>query len=495
LEALLTSLVAVEKSSAELTELQETARRLGFDAIEEKASERLAAISNDPVDKMRLTLTYARLLEAKKDLAGAARVVDTLYRDHPLILGVLRGAVDLHVRNHQPDQAIDILLDAAKHARQDLAADFTLESARVATAAAQFDRARALLNGLLATDPLKPEYLAAMADTYLEGKDDSGFRDYQLATIRVLKQSQLTAAQRMERITGICRALIPVLDRLKDTAGAVDQYIEVVNNYPEDEALTREAAGYALGHAQMPRLAAFYRKTITDAPRDYRWPIVLGRIETVNEDYPAAIADYDRALQARPDRADVLQAKARLEERLMRFDTAIQSYNRLYQLTYRDPQWMIKVAEFQARSGQNAAAVEALKTAIIGARTETADADFAIADQLNTWHILPDAVTFAERGAHVAGADFWKSSGNALIYTRILTSARRMDAVLARLGSVEATDQQVTQAAGRIVHETYTPEEKARLEQTLTSRAARMPRLARDTTLLPLVEAAGCTNP
>jgi hypothetical protein len=48
----------------------------------------------------------------------------------------------------------------------------------------------------------------------------------------------------------------------------------------------------------------------------------------------------------------VLEAKGRLEERLMRFDDAIKSYSRLYELAYRDPQWLIKVAELRARSGQ-----------------------------------------------------------------------------------------------------------------------------------------------
>src|SRR5262249_37826664 len=152
----------------------------------------------------------------------------------------------------------------------------------------------------------------------------------------------------------------------------------VVNRYPEDEALTREAATYAGAHGETMRLIAFYRKTINDAPLDYRWPIVLGRIETVAEDYPAAIADYERGIKARPDRADVIEAKARLEERLMRFEDAIKSYSRLYELAYRDPQWLIKVAGLQARSGRGSEAVSALRTAIIGARTESAGADFEI---------------------------------------------------------------------------------------------------------------------
>jgi Flp pilus assembly protein TadD len=494
LEALLQTRVDIEKSSTALAQLQENARRLGFDAIEERASERLAAITNDPVDKMRLTLAHARLLESKKDIAGAARVADALYRDHPLILGVVRGAVDFHVRNHQPAEAIEILLDASKHARADLAADFTLESARISTDAGQFDRARTLLAGLLAADPLHAEYLTAMADTYLQAKDDPGFRDYQIATIQRLKQSHLTPAERIERIATVRRSLIPALDRLKESAGAVDQYIEVVDSFPEDEALTKEAAAYAVAHGQAARMVAFYRKTIAEAPLDYRWPIVLARIETVAEDYPAAIADYERGIKARPDRADLLQAKGRLEERLMRFDDAIKSYSRLYELAYRDPQWLVKVAELRARTGQNAEAVTALKTAIIGARTETADADFEIAQRLESWHILPDAAAFADRGANLSGSDLFKDTGNAVIYARIMARMRRADTILSRLGVDTPSLQPVTQAVGSVIDETYTPEEKTRFEQALNSRAAGVPRPARDATLLPLVEAAGLVD-
>lgn len=494
LETLLQARVGSEKSFAELSELQETARRLGFEMVEKRASERLAAITSDPADNMRLTLAHARLLESKKDIAGGARVVDALYHDHPLILGVVRGAVDFHIRNHQPSEAIDILLDAAKRARADLAAQFTLESARIATGAGQFDRARTLLTGLLSADALRAEYLTAVADTYLQAKDDRGFRDYQLATIQRLKQSPLTPTQRVERIATLRRSLIPALDRLQDFAGAVDQYTAVVNSYPEDEALTKEAAAYAVAHGQAPRLVAFYRKTIAEAPLDYRWPVILGRIETVTEDYPAAIADYERGIKARPDRADLLEAKGRLEERLMRFDDAIKSYGHLYELAYRDPQWLIKVAELQARSGRTAEAVNAVKTAIIGARSETAGADFAIAERLESWHILPSAVAFAERGANRAGSDLFTESNHAVIYARIMARARRMEAVLSRMGSNPATDQQVGEATGRIVDETYTPEEKIRFEQALISRAAGAAPAAREPTLLPLAQSAGLVD-
>jgi tetratricopeptide (TPR) repeat protein len=443
---------------------------------------------------MRLTLASARLLESKKDIAGAARVMDALYRDHPLILGVLRGAVDFHVRNHQPAEAIGLLLDASKRARADLAAQFTLEAARIATDAGEFDRARTMLGNLMAADPFRAEYLTAMADTWLRAHDDAGFRDYQLATIQRLKQSPLTPAERLERIATLRRSLIPALDRLKDYAGAVDQYIEVVNRYPEDEGLTREAAVYAVAHREAARLIAFYRKTTNDAPLDYRWPIVLGRIETVTEDYPAAIADYERGIKARPDRADALEAKARLEERLMRFDDAIKSYSRLYELAYRDPRWLIKVAELQARTGRGSEAVGSLRTAIIGARTETAGADFEIAEHLDSWGLWSNAVVFAERGAGLAGADLFKNYDNAMTYSRNMARARRMDAALAHIGGDPSIAQSVSGAVGGIIASTYTPEEKLRLEQMLSTEAARAGSGIRDGILLPLASSAGLVD-
>jgi len=39
----------------------------------------------------------------------------------------------------------------------------------------------------------------------------------------------------------------------------------------------------------------------------------------------------------------------------MRFDDALRSYTKLYELTYRDPQWMRKAAEIHARRGETEA--------------------------------------------------------------------------------------------------------------------------------------------
>jgi len=75
-----------------------------------------------------------------------------------------------------------------------------------------------------------------------------------------------------------------------------------------------------------------------------------------------------------------------------------------YDLTYRDPQWLIKTAELHARQGRPADSVAALRTAVIGARSETADADFEIAERLESWRILTDAVQARREAAWFGSA-------------------------------------------------------------------------------------------
>ena len=96
---------------------------------------------------------------------------------------------------------------------------------------------------------------------------------------------------------------------------------------------------------------------------------------------------------------------------------------------------------------------------------------------------------FAERGARLARDGLFKERGDALVYARVMAHARRLEAVISRLGTNSGMDQQIQQVAGRIVAETYTPEEKLRLEQALNAEGARRG-AARDSVLLPLVASA-----
>ena len=147
-------------------------------------------------------------------------------------------------------------------------------------------------------------------------------------------------------------------------------------------------------------------------------------------DLPAAIDAYAHAIAIRKDRADLYTAKASLEETLQRFDEAVADYQRLYQLTYKDPQWMLSIARVRARQGRATDAADALKTAYLSGPKQAPDDFFRVATQLEQWNFLDDAARFAEQGRTAAGDHFLAadipgvSSDNASTYARILTRQR-----------------------------------------------------------------------
>ena len=126
--------------------------------------------------------------------------------------------------------------------------------------------------------------------------------------------------------------------------------------------------------------------------------MVLARTQTNLEDYPAAIDTYAKSIAIRPDRVDLYTARAGLEERLMRFDEAAADYERIYQLAYKDPQWMEKVAAVRARQGKTKDVVAALQAALIDGRPENASNYFEVARRLESWGMLDRSAQFRRAG-------------------------------------------------------------------------------------------------
>src|SRR2546427_11796778 len=119
--------------------------------------------------------------------------------------------------------------------------------------------------------------------------------------------------------------------------------------------------------------------------------MVMGQLQSQFEDYKADIAAYTRAAGVRPDRADVLAARLNLETRLLRFDEAAASADKLYELTYHNSQWMEKLAEIRARQGRGADAVAAANKAWIGGRAEDAQNYLTASRKFERWGLVTEA--------------------------------------------------------------------------------------------------------
>jgi predicted Zn-dependent protease len=432
LDALTSGTTSIEQAE----DLESLAQQKSLETVRQHALEKEAVLTSDPVARLELRYSLIRLYEGRKDLQSAQKNVEALYRENPKILGVVRSTVDFYWRTKNYPQAIFVLLQAAKDSYPELSVQFTYEAARKSTDARQYSQALDLLTQLLKGSPYNGEYLAAIADAYAQAGDDQGLKQFYTEKIALFRTASLPADARKAQTAALRRGLIPALTRMRDYAGAVDQYIELINNYPEDDTLVTEAALYGLHYQRQQQLVDFYAKTISQSPRDYRWSTVLARIQTNLENYPAAIETYAKAITIRPDRVDLYTARAGLEERLMRFDDAVSDYEHIYELAYKDPQWMEKIATVRARQGKRNETVAALKAALIDGRPENASNYFEVARRLESWGMLAEARTFAELGIKTAGPDLLAAAENqtgAKTYTRIMTRLRQQDKACATL--------------------------------------------------------------
>ena len=184
------------------------------------------------------------------------------------------------------------------------------------------------------------------------------------------------------------------------------------------------------------QLIDYYVKTTAASPKDYRYHRVLAWVYRDLEQLPEAIEAFQRASAVRPEMASLLENRAALEERLMRFDAALATYQQLYELRYHDPHWMEKIAEIYARQQRRPDAVEALEKALISGRPERAENFVAAAERLESWNYLEDATRFAERAIEIAGDRLLQdySYDSALrLYARLATRLRQYEGAYRRL--------------------------------------------------------------
>jgi Tfp pilus assembly protein PilF len=409
------------------------------------ALQREIALAVDPVERIQLRYTLAQSYTAEKNLPAAQQVIESTYKDNPKILGVVRTTVDFYWTNKHQSEAIATLTQAAHDANPTLSRAFTVEAASKSNESGDYAGARRLIEQLLTADPYNARYIAIVADSYALSGDNASLRDFYTAKLASIKDARMSVTERRDNIVFLRQGLIPALTRMKDYAAGMDQQIALLSAFPEDTDIIQSAALYGLRYGRQQQLLAFLNKTVADSPRDSRFAIALGNTNTIFEDYSGAIAAYVKAIAIRKDHMDIYIAKANLEERLQRFDDAVSDYDRLYILSYKDSQWMFKVAQARARQRKNDLAVRALQTAWIDGRPVSPQNQFRVAAQLEQWNLLDEARTFAEQGVKLAGDDLLAVSvdrDGATTYARILARQRHADAALAMLQkALDAADE------------------------------------------------------
>ncbi|MGA7832216.1 MAG: hypothetical protein WCA21_14760 [Terracidiphilus sp.] len=445
----LKQVIARTESFDVLDAVTSASRADGLTDVEQLALRRQIELTTDPSHAIELRYQLVDLLQ-QHDPASAIEEVDTIYREHPKVLGVVRATVDFDWSHGRKPQAVTVLLESAEASYPELKQKFQLEAARKLTELSEYPRAKNILETLLNQKPLDAAIETALADNYAHSGDQVGLEAFYRAQLAAVKAAALDREEMTERIAQLRRGMISAAELLGNWSDAADQYIELINAYPDDADLVQEAALMAGAHEQRDKLVAFYSKTIVASPHDARWSIVLARLETALEDYPAAIEAFAKAIRIRPEQKDLYDSKANLEERLYRLDDAVADYEQLYKLSYRDPQWKLKSAAARARQGRNADAIKSLEEAWIEGRPVKAANNFAVASQLEQWGLLSEARSFAEKGVDAAGAELLTESENqsgAAVYARIMARLRLSDTAFTRLAIARQQAESLTFSA------------------------------------------------
>ena len=235
-----------------LDAVSEAARAHALPEVEQLALSRQIALTADPVHSLELRYQLVSLLDHQNP--AAAGEVESIYRQHGKMLGVVRATVDFDWSHERKAQAVTVLLDSAEIAFPELKQQFQLEAARKLTELGDYPQSKKLLEPLLSRKPLDAAIETALADNYARSGDQAGLEAFYRAELAGLKSSALVGGDKSVRLAQMRRGMIGAATLLGNWGDAADQYIELINAYPGDAALAQEAALAAGAHGQRQRL-------------------------------------------------------------------------------------------------------------------------------------------------------------------------------------------------------------------------------------------------
>ncbi|HMF76597.1 MAG TPA: tetratricopeptide repeat protein [Bryobacteraceae bacterium] len=414
--------------------IRPVAERFGFDGVSQHALERTIALTSDPVEKLQARINLGRFFEVHKDPNQAEREFNALLAENPNLLGVVRANVDFYWSEKQPKKAVATLEAAISRAEAPFRTQLQREAAQKATDSSDFAGARRLLDELLAADPHNGDLLAAKAATYARAGDEKALVAFYAGELTQLQTATLPGGDKTSRVAALRRGYIDALIVVKQFDQALEQYEAVLNVYPEDAALAAAAARFAEANRLDAKLLAYYQKATADSPRDYRWPLLLGRLDTTLRRFPDAIAAFEKAAYVRPDRTDIFLVKADLETRLQRFDAALKTYQKLYDLSYHDTQYLPAQAELQARLGNKDDTVRLLRAAYSDANPQSLGGFVAVMGKLSGWRMQEQVDQVYQQAQALIGPDS--------DYTEAITlEARALTALHRPLDALDAVDK------------------------------------------------------
>lgn len=468
----LIAVVNASTDSAMFSYAQQHAAEAGFAAAAEAVVSRRVTAATDAVERIRLRIEQAKFYEDRNQTQRAQELLAACWREQPNVLGVMRALADFYWRQQQTGRALDVLDQAAARAYPALRESLLSELAAKAQERGQFARVRQALGPLLKAQPLRVEWQQLYGESLRKEGRDGEWRQHMLASIEAARKGGIDAS-------GLRRAYSYGLREAGDWQGSLDQRIEVLNQYLDDRSLADEMARDAIRGQRSAQLLDYYTRASAGSPRNARLWVALARFQAWFEQPAAAAASFAKAIAIRPEEQGWHEQRADLLTRESRFEEAANEYRQLFELSFGNPEWMLKRVEMLVRAGKIREADAAAE--VLATRENASRRLSSLASAFEHWNQLSVAEKFATRALERIN---WTSDGSdARPYVRVLSRQRRLWEGLERVGKLTAEQpvrSMLAQEAGRTVADYFTPEEKLALASQIDGRWKTMEAADRD---------------
>ncbi len=392
--AMLRTEVARSTDGAFLETVRDLFRQILRPEDEQQVLSRLATVARDEREAMTYRLQLAAFLERKNQVDAALGVIDKLVADYPTNVGVVEESAKFYWRAGMVDRSLDLYKRTLARAQGANVRSITLQLARRQFQANRLDDAEKTLRVFYGENRTDTEVFGELAKTLGAANKLNELAELYKSGLKDVKEAGGENAN--EQVAELRLGMIKTLNAQAKFQDAVDQHIEIINTFPEDENRLAAAIDYAEKHNLVARLTTYYEKLTKEAYKNYRWQLVLGRMYERFGNIAGASEQYRNAVTNEPQRTELRFSLASTLARQKRYDEAIAVLRQGWTLSGRDSVWLMEVARLQISQGKRNDAVLTLRQALAAKKTvKTAD-EFAMASKLATWGLHTEAVKIFE---------------------------------------------------------------------------------------------------
>jgi len=346
---------------------------------------------------MMYRLQLAAFLERHSQVDPAIAIIDKLVADYPTNVGVVEESAQFYWRAGLLDRSLDLYKRTIARAQGPNRRTLTLAYARRQGEAGKLADSEATLRAFYNEDRSDTEVFSELARTLGAENKMQDLATLYREAFKDVREAGLSPDDAKVRIAELRTGMIRTLTNLGKFEEAVDQHIELINVFPEDDDKLANAMDYAAQHNLTPRLTAYYEKLTKDAFKNYRWQVVLGRMYERLGNLAGATDQYRGAVANEPQRPEFRFTLANLLARQRRFDEAIAVLREGWTLAGRDPVWLTEVARIQIRQGKRDEAAQTMRQALAAKKNVKIADQLTVAGQLASWGLHKEAVSLYDQ--------------------------------------------------------------------------------------------------